>query len=391
VKKNRKVIIAAWDEELTTACRRLSDMDVEFAPAGGLGTLNGAAVASSAMVVQIDLRHDNALDELGALARAMPDRKIIAAARGADGDDVRRLFRAGAADVLTSPFTLEAVKGALCEVFEMNAQASRARGNVISVIKAGGGAGATTVALNLAQLLARGDTRRKQSPRSTALLDLDLQFGDTDVALNLQPRSTVLDILGAENRLDGRFLQSVLTEHRQGLKVLAPAPSLLPLDALSSAFAVDILDQSARLHELTFVDLPGAWADWTPAVLKRSDLIVLVATTTVSSVLRTRRTLTALRTAQVKTPIFFMLNKLGGMVDAFEKPQRVGRTLDVTVDATAAFDPSAAKAADRGELVVEAFANSRVSRDLRGAAGKIQQRLAEARAPARPQLAGEAA
>ncbi|RAK60804.1 hypothetical protein DJ021_13795 [Phenylobacterium hankyongense] len=389
--KNRKVIIAAWDEELTTACKRLSDIDVEFASPGGLGSLNGAAVASAAVVVEIDLRHHGALDELGALARTMPERKIIAAARGADSEDVRRLFRAGAADVLTSPFTLEAVQGALSEVFAMNAQASGARGTVISVIKAVGGAGATTVALNLAEVLARGDPRRKQPRRSTALLDLDLQFGDTDVALNLQPRSTVLDLLGAESRLDGRFLQSVLTEHRQGLKVLAPAPTLLPLDALASAFAVDILDQSARLHDLTFVDLPGSWADWTPAVLKRSDLIVLVATATVSSVLRTRRTLTALRTAKVTTPVFFMLNKLSGVVDAFEKPQRVGRTLDVTVDATVAFDLSAAKAADRGDLVVEAYSNSRVSRDLKGAAGKVQQRLVKVRVPARPQLAGEAA
>lgn len=45
------------------------------------------------------------------------------------------------------------------------------------------------------------------------------------------------------------------------------------------------------------------------------------------------------------------------------------------VDAALALDPAAVKASDRGELVVEAFPNSRLAKDLRPAAAKIDARL----------------
>ena len=39
------------------------------------------------------------------------------------------------------------------------------------------------------------------------------------------------------------------------------------------------------------------------------------------------------------------------------------------------FDATAAKASDRGRLIVEAFPNSRLAKELRGAADKLEGRL----------------
>src|SRR5205814_6169766 len=80
-------------------------------------------------------------------------------------------------------------------------------GHVISVFSAKGGAGKSVVAANLAILLAR------RSEKPVALLDADLQFGDTAVMLKLNPEHTVVDAVNAIARLDVPLMKSLLVEH----------------------------------------------------------------------------------------------------------------------------------------------------------------------------------
>lgn len=342
-------------------------------------TLNGKAVASAAMLVELDLRSPATLAAFERLAGALGERKVIAAARHADPGDVRRLFRAGAADVLTAPFTPAALETALRDVIKAEGPASAAPGQIVTFLKAAGGVGATTAAINLAALSARGEAKQKRLARSTGLLDLDLQFGDADIALNLEPRSNLLDVIRAESRFDGRFLQGAMTEHSSGLRLLAGAQTVVPLDALSADFAAEIVRQSARLHERTFVDLPSVWTDWTLGVLHASDLVVLLAAPTVQGALGARRALDALAEAHLAAPVLLALNGIAGLVDGFEKPSRISRALDRPIDAVLGHDPNATRALDRGAPLVEAFPKTRLTRDLGALAQKTEQRLTQAR------------
>jgi pilus assembly protein CpaE len=378
MKKRRKVLIAGAGRDLRELLDEIAadmpDIDFEGAPSVALRALNGTAVASAALVVEIDLSAPSAIESFEHLTGSMTERKVIAAARNAAVADVRGLFRAGAADVLTTPFTGEALRLALAEVLETGPRKSADIGRVISILKTGGGVGATTLAVNLAVCSAGGGRQKGGKPAfSTALLDLDLQFGDAEIALNLEPRSTVVEVLRAEQRFDARFLQSAMVEHASGLKLLASPPKLIPLDGLPPNLAAEIVEQSARLYDRTFVDLPSAWTDWSLPILKRSDLLVLVSAPTVQGARGARRTLDALREAGIDAPVLFVLNKLAGMVEAFERPSRIGRSLDRPVDAALGFDANASRALDRGSPVLEAFPSARLSREIRGLAAKIEQ------------------
>jgi pilus assembly protein CpaE len=337
----------------------------------------GKAVACDVLLVEVDLNSAASTDAFARLAAATTERKIIAAARNAGPEDVRRLFRAGAADVLTTPFTAGALQAALGEILQTSDN-SGASGRIITVVRGCGGAGATTVALNLATLMGRPQRKSPQSRKSTALLDLDLQFGDADLALNLEPRSTLVDVLRAEQRFDGRLLQSAMVEHSSGLRLLAAPPKLVPLDALTSAFASRILAQSAQLHDYTFVDLPNVWTDWTLQILRQSCLLILLAPPTVQGAIGAKRVLEAMGEADVETPTLFVLNKLAGVVEAFEKPSRIGKSLNRTVDAVLSLDATATRAFDRGVLLADAFPNARLTRELRALAAKIELTLTHA-------------
>jgi len=381
MRKPRRILLAGVGDEIRAMLDRaaggLPDIEIDQAPSAEPRGLNGKVVAADVLLVEVDLQSSASTDAFVRLAAATPDRKIIAAARNAAPQDVRLLFRAGATDVLTAPFSPAAFQASLGELLTPGERGSAA-GRVISVIRGCGGAGATTVTLNLAALMSRQGRKSTSTRGPTAVLDLDLQFGDADLALNLEPRSTVVDVLRAQDRFDSRLLQSAMIDHPSGLRLLAAPPRLVPLDALHAGFAGEIVAQSAQLHAYTFVDLPCGWSDWTLPILRQSSALILLAPPTVQGAVATRRLMEALDDAEVTTPSLFVLNRMTGMVDAFEKPSRIGKSLSRAVDAVLSLDPTATRAFDRGVLLVDAFPNARLSRELRGLAAKLERGLAQA-------------
>lgn len=376
-----KIAVLASGDDLLRAVKsaagRLPGVALDVASPAEHPTINGWAHGSAAIVLEIDASRDPAhetLQRLAGSARA----KILVAARGASGEDVRRLFRAGAADVLTPPFTEEAMRGALGELLSLESRRTEAppEGRVVAVIKGCGGAGATSFALNAAALLAERELKAGPPTTRIGVLDFDLQFGDCDVALDLRPRSTIMDLLRAKERFDRRFLEGVMVEGRPGLRLLAAPPGVAPLDALDTSFALSIVEQAAAGHDCVLVDLPSAWTDWTGPVLQRADLVVLITNASVPGAAGARRVLTAAKDAGVQTPVFLVLNRLAGPLERMEHAERIGRILEIEVGARLALDPAAGRASDRGRLVVDAFANARVSRDLKAATTKLQSKLA---------------
>lgn len=389
---DRQILLAAASGDLVAAVRGAMQsaphlkLEVTRPDSGEMWT---KATAAAAVVVEVNARSAGAVMLVRRLAATVRAGRVIVAARNAGAEEVRGLFRAGAADVITWPLAAEQIRIGVSEALRDEFSTAVERGAVISVLKGCGGAGATTVALNLAALLAKGDEKRRSPPMSTAVLDLDLQFGDSDVALDLTPRSTVLDVMRAGDRLDPRFLDGVMCEHESGIKLLAPPPSLVPLDALTPELAAELVEHASRGVRRTVIDLPGAWTDWTLPVLARSDLIVLVTPPTVAGAVGARRVLEALRGEGLNTELMFVLNRARGMFQALDRSGRIGRELDLKVEVVLRDDPLAARAADAGRLAVAANPGAPLAKDLRACAGRLEARLQAQRAT--PSLAELAA
>jgi pilus assembly protein CpaE len=382
---NRHVLVAAANGELVAAVggvlQTLRNLSLELARPEGGGLWTKASRAA-AVILEVDARSNGAVTIVRRLAGSVREGRLIVAARSAGPEEVRALFRAGAADVITWPLSAEQIRASLTEALQGEAAGAQEPGAVISVIKGCGGAGATMLALNLAALMAQGDAKRRLPGRTTAILDLDLQFGDSDLALDLSPRGTVLDVLKAGDRVDPKFLEGVMCEHASGVKLLAPPPAVVPLEALNAQSAVELVDHAAAAFRRVVIDLPAAWADWTLPVLARSDLVVLVTPPTVAGAVGARRVLEAMRAAGLQPETLLVLNRVQGLLEGFEKSGRIGRNLDLKVAAALRNDPAAVKAADAGQLIGIAHPNAPLAKDLRAAVGKLEGRLESLRAAA---------
>src|SRR5438046_4585368 len=100
-----------------------------------------------------------------------------------------------------------------------NGGASEAK--IYTFLPAAGGVGLTTLAIETAMLLLKGENGQKTS---TCLVDLDFQHGSCCDYLDLEPRLDLDEIEPRPDRLDRQLLEVMLSEHPSGLKVIA-APS----------------------------------------------------------------------------------------------------------------------------------------------------------------------
>jgi pilus assembly protein CpaE len=84
---------------------------------------------------------------------------------------------------------------------------------VITVLSGKGGCGKTTIATNLALVLADAGASR------VCLVDLDLALGDVANLLGLPPGGSLLTAVGADGRLDPGRVPDLLTHYAEGLTV----------------------------------------------------------------------------------------------------------------------------------------------------------------------------
>jgi pilus assembly protein CpaE len=187
-------------------------------------------------------------------------------------------------------------------------------GKTIIFLHASGGAGATTLAVNSAILLQQQAAR---NAGTACLIDLDLQFGDAHLQLDLSTQSHLAELISAPRRLDQRMLQQLMVDGPNGLKVLTVDQSPLPLDAISSETVESVLALARRQHRYVVVDMPVALVDWTATALRMADHIFLVTQLTVGGVRSTKRLLEMMLENSIDASrISVVANRCGGKTGA---------------------------------------------------------------------------
>ncbi len=342
-----------------------------------------ASLREADLVILEAANSNSAVDEFHAAKGVCPKAEIIVFAPPASTpEDVRRLFRVGARDVLSLPVAAEQLMSALGDALGPGPMGD-SNGFVLAIAKAAGGVGATTIAVNLAGHFAnppRGKRGDRLDPIRVALLDFDVQFGGAALALDVAPRKDVSEILRAPKRLDAHFLDGVLERHRSGVRVLAAPQNIIPLDAIESGVATSIINVAASTHDLVIVELPMSMTDWTGSVLRRADQILLVSSVAVRSVAGARRLLDAAAELNVDQSHWSLVfNRLNSVLDGNDIIDQAKRALGASVIGALGEDAAVRVAGDRGRMIWETAPNTRFAKDMRPLCVEVTQMI-EARA-----------
>ena len=279
---------------LRAACAGMSAARVSV-HVGALADLTngaGGGPRPDVLLLEIDPREGTQLEAAEHILRThFPSVPVIASAPEASLDGVRRLMRLGIVDFLPEPISgaeLEVALDHALRVHPARCAPAKAPGKVVAFLKSGGGVGATTLA---AQSACHLSARHAHGDAGVCLLDFDVQFGNAALYLDLHSQAGLADLLDAPDRIDGALLRGVMAHHDSGLDVLAAPRDMIPLGAVAPDFAGECLALARAEYGLSVLDLPGAWTDWTHALARQCDLVVLVTQLTVPAIRRARRQL----------------------------------------------------------------------------------------------------
>jgi len=258
-------------KELRTALTGLDPVRLEMECADG-DAFSLSENLPDVVLVGVDSDTERALELIARLSRQAADCGVCAVSRSNDGQRVLRAMRAGAKEFLTLPASGRELMTALRSacVGERAQRLAARGGTMIAVAGAAGGVGSTSLAVNLACILAASPNR------SVVLVDLDVTLGDADVYLDMTHEYTLADLTQNVARLDLELLRRSLARHPSGLYLLPRPVELSDAGLVTEEPLRRVCGLLKASYSHVFVDLSKGYSPLDMVALECCDAMLLV-------------------------------------------------------------------------------------------------------------------
>jgi len=244
-----------------------------------------------------------------------------------DAQLILSAMRAGAAEFLTLPLAQAALEAALERISALAPErraGTETGGKLLAFLAAKGGAGATTLACNVAVGLARS------TGKEALLADLDLETGNVAFAMKTSSQYNILDACRNISRLDAHFWRGLVSNGLPGLNILTAPADLRGLDAPQAVEIRQVLRFARTVYDFSLVDLASSLNRLTLAVLEDADQAFLVSTSDLPSLHLAKRVLqTLLQTGYGRERVRLLVNRCSRRDQV--TPEDIERNLGVPV------------------------------------------------------------
>ena len=350
-----KLILADHNERSRNTIKELIELDDSMDIVAE--AVNGAEVIDQiknmdpqVVIMDLNLPEIDGLETTRYITLHYPRVSVIIISLNDEIDSIKRAMLAGAREYLVKPVSPLEIHRAVRQVAELgsklpagnpeNDQPRKQVGSahqIISIFGTKGGVGKSVICTNLAVTAAREYRSR------VGLVDLDIQFGDISIMLNLNPRKTLAELAQEIDEPKVDLLEQYLYE-RNGVQILA-APNKPELAELVTPMHVkNVLALSRQVFDYTFVDTPSFIDDTTLVALESSDLILLVITLELPAIKNIKKGIEILRSLQLLDRARLVLNRSTGVAGI--EPEDVERVLGLRIRAEVPSD---------GKLVVNSI------------------------------------
>ncbi|MBJ7610619.1 MAG: response regulator [Candidatus Dormibacteraeota bacterium] len=318
------------------------------------------------------------------LASELPTSPVIIMSVQGERDYLRRAMQAGAREFLIKPFSHDELVAAIRRVYQLEqkkgtfiaksmpvqpaapvAPRSSPPAEIILVFSGKGGVGKTLIATNLAVALA------DQSGGRVALVDLDLQFGDIGVMLNLDHSRSITELVDGTGGLDADSVAEVLASGPGGVKVLLAPISPELADLVTAEHIRLLMAELRRSFDYVIVDSSTHLTEFNLEVIEIAQRVLVVTALTIPAIKDAKLTLKVLESLSVDPETtLLVVNRVDGYAD-FNR-ESIEQSLRVPVAVQIPHDPkTVGDAITRGAPFVTMHPDSEVSRAMRELVARI--------------------
>lgn len=200
---------------------------------------------------------------------------------------VRNLLRLPSADILEAPFLPDQLTGAILTLLAEAQPAtptSSGESRCWAVSGAVGGAGATTIAIEIAHALSVSESK----DRAVCLVDLNLADGAAAAYLGVSPTLRLADFGNAADRIDAAMLQAFVTPISKGFDLMAGVRDATAFDAIGREAVLRLLEVACECYDWVILDMPRHRRSWTLEALAGCDEVLVISELTVPALLAAR-------------------------------------------------------------------------------------------------------
>ena len=289
-----------------------------------------------------------------------PEVSVIIIEENFEEDTIHKALFAGAKDVLVYPFTPTKLVDTIYRAHEilkkktvihrentLKVKKQASSGKVITVFSTKGGVGKTFIATNLAVAL------QKETARRTVLVDLDLDFGNAALALNISPKFTLSDVVDDIKNIDQDLIESYLMIHESGISVLAANARPQISEFINAEHIQIILRILQSSYDYVVIDMPARFYEPVNPAFAISDNLFIITTPEISTIRNIKSALNTLNDLNYpKSKVKLILNRADskGLI----KTKDVEATLNHDIYGSIDFDYKAAVTSlNEGTTVVQ--------------------------------------
>lgn len=348
--------------------RRLAKTEFEMEPGGIDAAIAHCASGPSPNLLLLDTTATptELLTKLDRLAEHVEEgSKVVIIGAANDIGLFRELMSRGVSEYLVPPLQPLQIIRAISSLY-VNPEKPFA-GKVISVVGAKGGVGASTVAHNLAWLIA------ERFQANTTMVDLDLSFGTGALDFNQEPQQSVAEALLSPDRVDEVFLDRLLMRQTERLMLFcAPATLEREFEIDPEAFEI-VIDRVRRSAPFVVLDMPHVWTPWVRQTLLSTDEVVVVATPELASLRNAKNMIDRIKNARPHDQPPIVVLNMTGIAKRPEIPVKdFGEALGIEPSVVLPFEPQMfGMAANNGQMIGEMAAASKTGIALEELAARL--------------------
>lgn len=383
--KTIKVLIVDDIAETRESIRRLLEFETDIEVVGEAGSGSEALRLAEKLhpdiaLMDINMPEMDGIRTTELLSLRVPGTAVIIMSVQGEQAYLRKAMMAGAREYIIKPFSGDELGSAISQVYAREQQKRETLGSVpdpvvpeklrdgqiISFFSTKGGVGKTTLATNLAVELASGGKLQ------VLLIDLNLQFGDVAVFLNLVPKRTIAD-LTQSGSLAFEDIRSYFLTHSSGLHVLA-APTRPEYAEFVTAEQLEKILHEVKPHfDFVICDNVSRFEEISLASMDLADQIWLVTAMDMPTLKNTKLSLEVLEGLHYGEKVKLMINRAGREMGMESKD--IEKSLGFPVAFEVASDgKTLVSAVNQGIPFIRSYPQSKAAEGIRQMAKALTQR-----------------